>query len=83
MTHSTTDALVIRSDDGTLYAIPRELLQQCEVPETDEVQGYLNAQPIPPGRELASFHVLGYAPITLQPANILGERHGIIFVGGR
>ncbi len=83
MTQITTDALIIRDDDGTVYAIPREVLRQCEVPATDEVLGYLNPQPIPPGRTMSSFHVLGYAPIILQPAVTTAERHGIIFVGGR
>jgi hypothetical protein len=83
MTQITTDALVIRDDDGTVYAIPQELLRQCEVSEADEVQGYLNPQPIPPGRTMGSFHVLGFAPVTLLPAVAPGDRHTIIFVGGR
>ncbi|HLZ68428.1 MAG TPA: hypothetical protein VKV26_00820 [Dehalococcoidia bacterium] len=83
MPDSNTEVLLIRGDDGTLYAIPRGLLERCRVdePAGAEVQGYLNPQPIPPGREGQFYQVLGYSPVRVQSSLDFGAPFGII-VGG-
>ncbi|HZU76106.1 MAG TPA: hypothetical protein VFA70_05030 [Dehalococcoidia bacterium] len=67
-----TDALLIRDDNGVFYAIPRDLLERCRVEQpTDEVQGYLNPQPLPPGR--SAYSVLGFSPVAIRSGGDLGN----------
>ena len=85
MDSTATDALIIRSDDGSLYAIPRDLLARCLVENSanDEVQGYLNPQPLPPGGRSFGYEALGFAPISFRGTLNSGLPNGIIIVGGR
>ena len=85
MQSTATDALIIRSDDGSLYAIPRDLLHRCLVENSasDEVQGYLNPQPLPPRTTRSNYETLGFAPISFTGLHSSGLPTGIIIVGGR
>jgi len=86
MDTASADALLIRSDDGRLYAIPRDLLERCRVQnsESDEVRGYLNPQPLPPRVAGQHYQTFGWAPYSLTGGLNQGLPDGnIIIVGGR
>ncbi|MHB8574976.1 MAG: hypothetical protein ACYDCQ_06540 [Dehalococcoidia bacterium] len=85
VSEATSEALVICGDDGSVYAVPLAMLEQCRVaaPPTDEVEGYLDPRRIPLGRSPSTYQSYGLAPVIVPLGVTPGERLGIIFVGGR
>ena len=73
MPATESDALVVRGEDGAIYAAPRALLEQCWVPaakDEAEVSGHLLSAFPPTPVRAPSFQVMGF--VAFPPSAIMG-----------